>query len=187
MPLKDYKTITDLKLEFEDGLENPSGIEELAYLVPVSSIATEARPVANGTTAAGIVTIATSHVLKAGKSALRVTPLYSKSGAMFKLSGEELSKVFETDVEFFVPQISAATVGGAVAMKNMRFLIFVRRPGQLTGFWQIGSLGMSAKVQDMPGGFATGPNGEVGIKIVLKAFDFTPMYEYTAELPVPAP
>lgn len=186
MSQKDYKTITDTKFEFEDGLENTAGIQELAYFIPISSIATEAVPV-NGTTASSIVTIPGNHVLKAGKAALIVNPLYGKSGVNSKLSGEELSKVFETDVELFVPQISASLLGGAVALKNMRGIILVRRPGQLTGFWQIGSKGMPAKVQDIPVGFGTGPTGEVGLKLMIKAFDITPFYEYTGELPIPAP
>ncbi len=139
-------------------------------------------PAANS--ASAIATIATSHALATGKTPILVNPLYGKSGVAFKLSGEELSKIFENDVELFIPQVSAALLGGAAAIKNMRFIVLVRRPGQLTGFWQIGTVGMPAKVQDIAGGFGTGPTGEVGLKIMLKAFDTVPMYEYTAELPV---
>ena len=179
----DYKAITGLGFGFEDGLENASGIQEQAYLTPVSHIKTEGKPVAVGTTTSSLATIATSHVLATGKSPILVNPLYNKSGVNSKLSGEELSKVFETDVEFFIPQISAALLGGAAAIKNMRFIVLVRRPGQSIGFWQIGTVGMPAKVQDIAVSFGTGPTGEVGLKITLKSFDIVPMYEYTAELP----
>jgi len=181
--MNDYKAITGLNFVFEDGLENASGIQEQAYLIPLSYLKTEGKPTPAGTTASSLATIAASHVLATGKAPILVNPLYNKSGVNSKLSGEELSKVFETDVEFFIPQISAALLGGAAAIKNMRFIVLVRRTGQATGFWQIGTVGMPAKVQDIAGGFGTGSTGEVGLKISLKAFDTVPMYEYTAELP----
>jgi hypothetical protein len=182
--MQNYSSITGLGFQFEDGLENPSGIQEQAYLIPVSYIKTEGKPVAVATDAGSLATIAIAHVLAAGKAPILVNPLNGKSGANFKLSGEETSKIFETDPELFIPQISAATLGSAAAIKNMRFLLLVRRPGQDTGFYQIGTVGMPAKVQDMPGGLGVGPTGEVGIKITLKAFNTVAMYEYTAELPV---
>ncbi len=182
--MPDYKSITGLGLSFEDGLENASGIQEQAYLIPLSYIKTEGKPVTAGTTASALATIATSHVLATGKAPILVNPLYNKSGASTKLSGEELSKIFESDVELFIPQISAALLGSAAAIKNMRFIVLLRRAGQATGFWQIGTVGMPSKVQDIAGGFGTGPTGEVGLKISLKAFDTVPMYEYTGELPV---
>jgi hypothetical protein len=178
-----YSGITNLGLQFEDGLENPSGLQELAYLIAVSNIKTEGRPVP-AATAGSFATIATAHVLATGKSPIQVIPLYGKSGSTFKLSGEELSKLFENDVELFIPQISAAVLGTAAAIKNTRYIVLVRRPGQLTGFWQIGTVGMPAKIQDIAGGLGTGPTGEIGIKVSLKAFDVVAMYEYTAELPV---
>jgi hypothetical protein len=184
--MRDYANITDLGFEFVDGIENPSGLSEEAYLIRVSDIATEAVPSEVGTTAASIVTITGDHILKAAKAPIPVNILYGKSGSEFKLAGEELSKIFEHDTTFFVPQISAAVLGGAAAMKNSRFIILVKRPGQGIGFWQIGTKGMSAKPQDMSGGFATGPTGEVGIKLILKAFNLVPMYDYQGELPAPA-
>ncbi|MNL18433.1 hypothetical protein D3C87_1395770 [compost metagenome] len=185
--MRDYNSLTDVGFEFQDGLENPSGIQEQALLIRVSDIETEGKPIPEGTTMASLVTIATAHVLKAGKSALLVDLLYPKSGVPFKLSGEELSKIFETDPEIFIPQITANSIGGAVAIKNTRFILLVRRPGQNTGYWQIGCKAMSCKVQDIAGGLGTGPTAEVGYKISLKAFDVSPMYDYQAEIPAPAP
>ena len=65
--MRDYKTITDVGFEFVDGLENPSGISEEAWLLRVSDIATEGLPVESGTTSASIVTIVADHILKATK------------------------------------------------------------------------------------------------------------------------
>ncbi|MNL26539.1 hypothetical protein D3C87_1480680 [compost metagenome] len=73
-----------------------------------------------------------------------------------------------------------------MAIKNTRFLLLIRRPGQLTGYWQIGCKAMPCKVQDIAGGLGTGPTSEVGIKISLKAFDIVPMYDYQGEMPAPA-
>jgi hypothetical protein len=56
--------------------------------------------------------------------------------------------------------------------------------GDTRAIWQIGPVGMSAKVQDMAGGLGTGATAEVGINISLKAFDVVPMFEYTGDLPV---
>lgn len=185
--MRNYNSITDVGLEFQDGLENPSGIQEEALLVRCSDILTEAKLDPAGLTMESIVTIATDHVLKPLKKAINVNLLYGKSGSTFKLAGEELSKIFEVDSEIFIPQISAQTLGGVVAIKNTRFLLFVRRPGQNTGYWQIGCKAMPCKVQDATGGLGTGPTSEVGIKITLKAFDIVPMYDYTGEIPAPAP
>jgi hypothetical protein len=184
--MRDYNTITDVGFEFVDGLENPSGLGEEAFLIRVSDLQTEGLPVESGTTSASLVTILADHVLKAGKHAIPVNILFDKSGSEFKSSGEELSKLFETSVTLLCPQVSAEKLGGATAIKNSRFLVMIRRLGQNTGFWQIGTKGSSAKVQDITGGFGTGATAEVGIKIVLKAFSLVPMYDYQGELPTPA-
>lgn len=181
-----YESITNLGFKFVDGQENPSGIQEQAYIIPISWILTEGKPTVS-TTALSVVTIADDHVLNVGKAAIEVQPLFSKSGATFKLSGEELSKIFESDTDLFVPQINAGALGSAAAIKNFRFMVLIRRVGQTTGFWQIGSKAMPAKVQDIPGGLGNGPTGEPGYRIQLKAFDIVPMYDYQGELPVPAP
>ncbi|KAA8483754.1 hypothetical protein BDE36_1782 [Arcticibacter tournemirensis] len=184
--MQDYSNITPLAFEFTDGLENASGIQEQAYLIPLSFIQTEAKPVTNGTTPESLVAITTDHVLKAAKAPIEVQPLFNKSGSTTKLSGEELSKIFETDVELMIPQVTAKLIGGAAAIKNTRFILLIRRIGQTTGFWQIGCKAMPAKVQDIAGGFGVGPTAEVGLKITLKAFDVVPMYDYQGELPAPA-
>jgi hypothetical protein len=183
--MRNYSTVTNIGLAYQDGLANPAGIQEEAWLIPWSYIKTEAKPLPEGTTAESLVTITTSHTLLPGKSPIPCTPMYEKSGAEFKTAGEIGSLMLETTTTFFVPDISAQSIGGLVVLKNFRGLVMVRRPGQATGFWQIGSKGMPAKAQEASGGFGIG-NGEVGVKLILKSTDSTPMYEYTAELPVAA-
>jgi hypothetical protein len=180
-----YDSLTNLGFKFQDGLENPSGIQEIAYLIPLSWIETEGAKAAQ-TTSASVVTISGDHILKAGKTPIEVNPLNTKSGNTFKLAGEELSKLFENDVELFIPQINADTLGSATAIKNYRFIILVKRVGEDAGFYQIGTKAMPAKVQDIAGGLGVGPSAEVGLKITLKAFDTVPMYKYDGDLPAPA-
>jgi hypothetical protein len=183
--LRNYSNVTNLGLEYEGGLENASGIQEEAFLIPLSFLQTEAKPVADGTTAESLVTIATSHTLKAGKAPIPCTPMFGKSGEEFKSAGEVGSLLAEGDTVFFVPTISAKSVGSLVVLRNFRGIVLVRRPGQVSGFWQIGSKGMPAKTSAFSGGLGTG-TGEVGIKLTISNTDVTPLYEYTGELPVAA-
>ncbi|WP_285055149.1 hypothetical protein [Pedobacter ginsengisoli] len=185
--MRNYSGIAGLKFEVQDGLENPSGIKEQAYLFWRNSIETEALPSAVGTTAASIVTITTDHILKDGTYGIPCQPMYEKSGLAFKLAGEVGSKIMETDIELFVPQVEADAIGGIVSLKNFRGILFIRRPSQTTGFIQVGSKEMTLKMQDIPGGLGTGPGGEVGYKLTLKAYDFTPWYVYEGDLPEVAP
>jgi hypothetical protein len=177
-----YSNVTNLGLEYEGGLENASGIQEEAWLIPLSYLQTEAKPVP-GTTPESLVTIATNHTLKTGKAPIPCTPMFSKSGHEFKSAGEVGSLMLEGDLVFFVPTISAKTLGGVVVLKNFRGIVLFRRPGQISGFWQMGSKGMPAKTSAVSGGFGTG-TGEVGTKLTLSNTDVSTLYEYTAELPV---
>lgn len=184
-----YDSLTDIGFNFVDGAENASGIKEQAYLIPVSWLATEAKPsdTPAPTSVKDIIKIATDHVMKTGKNPISVQPLYKKSGNTFALEGEELSKIAGSTIELFVPQFNADTVGSVAAIKNYRFIVLFRRVGQTVGFFQIGSGEMPAKVENAEGGAGNGPTGEPGVKITLKAYDFTPVYDYQGELPAPVP
>lgn len=180
--MRDYKNVTGLAFDFEEGLENASGIQEQAYLIPLSYLKTEAVPVTEGTTPESLITITGNHVLQTGKAPILCTPMFEKSGSEFDQVGEVGSALFEAPTTFFIPQISAKTIGGAVALKNFRGIVLFRRPGETTGFWQIGTKGMPAKNQKISGGFGTG-TGEVGVKMLVKSTDVTPYYKYDGELP----
>lgn len=181
--MRNYSTVTGLGLTYTEGLENPSGIQEKAWLIPLSYLKTEGKPLADGATAESLVTIATSHVLLPGKAPIPCTPMFEKSGMDFESVGEIGSALMEGKVSFFVPEISAKSLGSMVILKNFRGFVLFRRPGQVTGFWQVGSEGMPAKAQKITGGFGTG-TGEVGYKLEIKATDTTAAYDYTGELPV---
>jgi len=183
--MRNYSTVTNLGLVYTEGLENPSGIQEEAFLIPLSYLKTEAKPLADGLTAESLVTITTSHTLLPGKSPIPCTPMFEKSGSEFESVGEIGSALMDGKVTFFVPELSAKSLGSIVILKNFRGLVLFRRPGQTTGFWQVGSKGMPAKTQKITGGFGTG-TGEVGHKLELKATDVSAAYEYTGELPVAA-
>lgn len=179
-----YDNITDLKQEFVDGNENASGLQEIAYFIPLSWMSKIAKPVTDGTTAASIVEIEGDHEMETGKSPIKIQMLYSKSGAESALEGEELSKVFrQGPAEFFLPNINAGNLGTAAAIKNYRGIVLIKRIGG--GDWyQIGSEELAAQVVDGNVSFGVGPTGEVGIRTMFQAYSHTPFFVYKGELPV---
>lgn len=181
-----YENITDMKVAFVDGQENPSGVGELAYLIPYSWFETIQEPTAS-TTSSSIVTITADHVLKASKAPIEVQALYEKSGMTSALEGEILSKIFKTGVELFIPNHTAANIGTATALKNYRFILLIRRSDQNNGFLQIGSKSIAAYVEAIDANLGTGPTGEVGIKLTVGAYGKAPYLFYDGELPAPAP
>lgn len=182
-----YDSITDLKVGFADGQENPSGIAEQGYIIPISWIEDLKTPTPALTTAAGIVTITGDHVMKTGKNPIPVTVLYEKSGGGSSLEGEILSKVFKTNIELFVPNITAENVGTVTALKNYRCILLIRRAEQEVGFLQIGSKSIAAYVEAVDANLGTGPTGEVGIKMNVGAYGKAPYSFYNGETPAPAP
>lgn len=181
---RDYNNITDLKQEFVDGVENASGLQEVAYFIPLSWMATIGKAVADGTTAASVVEIEDDHVMKAGKSPIKIQMLYSKSGATSEMEGEELSKVFrQGPAEFFLPNINSGALGTAAAIKNYRGIVLIKRIGG-GDFYQIGSEELAAQVVSGNVSFGTGPTGEVGIRTAFQAYSAVPFYVYKGELPV---
>lgn len=182
--MRDYNNITDLTQQFVDGMENASGLQEVAYFIPISWMATIAKPVEDGTTAASLVEITGPHTMKAGKAPIKIQMLYSKSGAQAEMEGEELSKVFrQGPAEFFLPNINATALGTAAAIKNYRGIVLIKRIGG--GDWfQIGSEELAAQVVSGNVSFGTGPTGEVGIRSGFQAYSAVPFCIYKGELPV---
>lgn len=179
-----YDAFTNLGLSFGDGNENPSGVAELAYFIPLSWMATVAKPAPAGTTSESLVQITANHVMKAGKAPIAVIPLFDKSGLMWKLAGEKLSKIFEQGAELFVPDNSVKSLGTATALKNYRGILLVGKIDGSGKFWQIGSAEISATFTDIAGGTGVGPGGEVGSKLTLQSYAAAPVYSYEGELPV---
>jgi len=183
-----FETVTDIALGFADGCENPSGIAEKAYWIPESYFTADGikAPVA-GTTAASLVTIATSHVLKAGKAPILVHTLFSKSGANSALEGEQTSKINKTTIEFFIPNITAQNLGTAKIMKNQRGILLFKGAEGGAKWWQVGNGDILADVENIDTNFGTGPTGEKGIKFTIGAYGTAPYWLYEGELPAPAP
>ncbi len=177
-------------MNFGDGKENPSGVSEVGYFIPLSFFVDGTglkKPDPAGTTAESLVEITTDHVLKAGKAPIRITPMFEKSGINWKLAGEQLSKIFEQGVEVFVPDNSAASLGTAGAIKNYRGILLIQKNDGSGEFWQVGSEGLTAKVMDIAGGTGVGPTGEVGSKVTFQSYGIMPVYVYKGEVPAPAP
>lgn len=182
-----YDSITDTGLSFGDGNDNPSGVAEIGYFIPLAwfAVAGIKKPIP-ATTAGSLVTISTAHVLAAGKFAIPVMPLFSKSGITWKLAGEELSKIFEQGAEVFIPDNSVKSLGTAQAIKNYRGILLIGKNDGSGHFWQIGSEAISAKVMAADGGTGVGPTGEVGTKLTFQSHASQPVFVYTAGVPVPA-
>jgi len=177
-----YAQIQNISLKFTDGTENQSGIQEKAWFSPQSSLKTTASPKI-GNTAGSILEITEPHVLEAGKKPILMQPLYKKSGLKSTLEGEELSKMFKSGVEFFIPQITADNLGTIAAIKNYRGILLLKRPGVDNEFIQVGSEGLAAHVTGAEVDFGTGPTGAVGIKVTFEAYGSVPCYIYKGELP----
>jgi hypothetical protein len=178
-----YDTIIDAKLGFLDFQENPSGIEEKAYLIPISWLLTEQKTIPS-TTAASLVEIATAHIMATGKTPIELTPLFDKSGANAEMVGQMLSKMFKPGAKFFMPQISAQNLGTVTMLKNVRCLILIKRASG-GDFFQIGTGKLPAYVMNASPNLGEGAEGEVGITLeVAVSASTVPFYIYKGVLPV---
>jgi hypothetical protein len=178
-----YETITDAKFGFEDFKENGSGIAEKAYLIPISWILAEQKPVAS-TTSKSLVEIATAHTMITGKAPIQVVPLFDKSGAASEGIGQMLSRMFKPTAKFFMPQISADNLGTLTMLKNTRFMVLVERSsgGDLI---QIGTGKLPAYIINSPVSLGEGGVGEVGISLdITVSASIVPFYFYKGVVPV---
>lgn len=181
-----FETITDMKLSYADGCENPAGIVPKIYWIPRSYLETIAVPAA-GTTAASLVTITDAHVLKTGKSAIEMVGLYEKSGANSTLEGEKKSKIAKGTLEAFVPFINAQNLGTSQIVKNQTGILLFKGAEGGPGFYQAGTEDLLVDVENIDTNFGTGPTGEKGIKVTFGWYGTSPFYRYNGELPVPTP
>lgn len=181
-----YDAITNLGISFGDGNENPSGVAEIAFLIPLSWLKTEGKPGA-GTTAEDLVRITTNHAMQTGKAPIKVNPMYEKSGLTYALEGEVLSKIFSQGAELFVPDISLKSHGSLRAIKNYRFLVLIGKVDGSGHFWQIGDSFISAKISNIAGGTGQGPTGEVGSRITVQSYSVAPVYSYEGDIPPVGP
>ena len=177
-----YDSLTNMALSFGEGNENPSGIGEQAFLIPLSWMATIQKPTIS-TTAQTLVTISGNHAMKLGKAPIPVVTLFDKSGINWKLAGEMLSKIFDNGVELFIPDNSVISLGTLSALKNYRFIVLLSKVDGSGNYFQIGSETISAKITDIAGGTGVGPTGEVGSKVTLQSFSPVPVYSYEGDLP----
>lgn len=177
-----FDNITDMALTFGDGNNNPSGVAEVAFFIPLSWMKTIAKPV-TGTSAGSLVSITSNHLMKAGKAPILVNTLFDKSGLTWKLAGENLSKIFEQGGELFIPDNSVRSLGTASALKNYRGILLVGKIDGSGKYWQIGSELIAATITDIAGGTGTGPSGEVGSKVTVQSYSAVPVYSYEGDIP----
>ena len=181
--MPNYSNVVLNGFPHDDGAENPSGIQELAYLLLYRDILTLQEPVAS-TTEASLLTISTTHVMKTGKAPLTAEPVFEKSDFESMLEGEIYSKLFNPKLKFFLAQPVINAAGGFAAIKNARFIALFRRPGDTANFYQMGGKAMAAKIAEGGVKFGSGPTGEPGITFTLEAHSTMPFFYYTGTLPV---
>lgn len=183
-----YDTITNIGMNFGDGGENASGVAEVGYFIPLSWFAasTGLKAPTESTTAASLIEIATSHVLAAGKYPIPVTPLFEKSGVNWALTGDVLSKIFEQGATCFVPDNSSTSLGSALALKNYRGILLIKKNDGSGDFWQLGSADISCKVENIAGGTGEGPSGAPGSLVTFKCYGKAPVFIYKGDVPATA-
>lgn len=182
-----FENITDMKMSYADGCENPAGISRKVYWIPESYLATIATVPAAGTTAASLVTITDPHVLKLAKAPIEMILLYEKSGSNSTLEGEKKSKIAKGTLEAFIPFVGPQNIGTAKIIKNQSGILLFKDAAGGPGFWQAGNEDIMVDVENIDINFGVGPTGEKGIKITFGWYGSTPYYRYNNELPVPAP
>ena len=178
-----YDSLTNIAVTFGDGGENSSGIGEAAYFIPLSWLATVAKPTI-AATSESVAKITGNHVMKAGKAPILVNALYDKSGLSWKGGGEKMSKIMEQGGEVFIPYNSVSNMGSIAVLKNMRGILLVSKMDDTGHFWQIGSEQIGATFTDMAGGTGVGPTGEVGTKLTIQSYGPVGAWSYEGELPV---
>ncbi|MNK47620.1 hypothetical protein D3C87_664320 [compost metagenome] len=181
-----YDALVGQAMTFGDGGENPSGIGEQGFLIPVSWIKTMAKPVPS-TTPGSLVTITSDYVMKTGKAPIPITALFDKSGITWSLQGEVLSKIFQQGLEAFVPSNSVDNLGTLQSLKNYRYIALFPKLDDSGHYFQVGSDKIAANITDAPGGTGVGPTGEVGSKITLQSYGLAPVLIYQGEIPPVGP
>lgn len=177
-----YDTLTGQGLSFGDGSENPSGIGEDGFLIPISWIKTMAKPTPSSTPES-LVTITSDYEMNPGKAPIPITSLFDKSGINWELVGEMLSKIFQQGAELFVPSNSIKNIGTLQALKNYRFIVLLPKLDDSGHYYQIGSHKIAAYISGAPGGTGVGATGEVGTKVTVQSHGLAPVLIYQGEIP----
>jgi len=178
-----YSGVVLTGLSHDDGAENAAGVAELAYLLRYGDILT-LQEATIGTTAASILTISATHVMKTGKAPIPVETIYEKSDFEAAMEGEVYSHMFNPKVTIFMAQPTIDNVGGFSSLKNSRLVLLMRRPGDTTNFYQVGSKFLPAKIMTGSVKFGKGPTGEPGVTFTIEAHNPQPFFYYTGTLPV---
>lgn len=172
-------------LLLSEGAQNPSGIEEDAWFIPLSYLSDLKVPPPEPANAIEAITITGNHVLKAGKAPIPLFTNQDKSGMDSALVGEKFSKMFQPNAKFFQPQPTGENSANFAIIANLRGIFLIKRPGD-PYFTQIGTKGLLATVKEGSVKFGDGPTGAPGIEFVAEAASVMPYYIYKGDLPAAA-
>ena len=170
-------------VQFPDGIDNMAGITRRAFLGFVSAFSTLALPVANPTTYAARVTIATNHVLLTGKKLVELYIMYDKSMVESPLVGGRKAKSSKPKATLFYPGDDADALGFYDAIKNGDLALFLEPLEEGDYYIQVGTKALPASVVAGSYKSGTGPEGEKGITFEIEAASAKPIYHYTGDLP----
>lgn len=168
---------------FADGQDNMGGITKRAFLAFISAFTTISKPVTNPTAYADRVTIATAHVLGAGKKMIELYVMYDKSGVDSPMVGGRKAKSSKPKATLMYPGTDADCVGLIDAIKNGDLLVFVKQQDGGPGYIQVGTEDLPASLVAGSVKTGTSPEGEKGITFEIEAPSRSPFYYYTAILP----
>ena len=169
---------------YGDGQENMGGIKKIAYIGLVSAFSSIAKPVASPMSYADTVTIATAHVLAAGKKVIKCYVMYDKSGIASPSQGGRKMKSSKPKVTLVYPGNDAAIIGLVNILKNSDCLIFVQPEDDSAPFIQIGTEDLPATLTTFNVNTGTAPDGDKGVTLEFEAPSRAPYYIYTAALPL---
>jgi hypothetical protein len=170
-------------LLLDEGALNTSGIQEDAFWIPLTYIATLQIPKSDPANPVEAMEITTAHVLKAGKSPIPLFTSHDKSGMDSPTVGEKFSKISQPVVKLFQPQPTPENAANYAVMTNQRGILLIKRA--IGGdYIQIGNKGLLAVVKEGSVKFGDGPTGAPGIEFQIEASSVMPYYVYKAALPV---
>ena len=174
-------TFSASPLNWEDGTENMGGFRDYLYIIPASSIATEAALPANPANDAEAVTLAGNHTLASLKYFKKVYATPGTVGLSPENQGEIDGQSFKVKGSFFHPGSSDEVNAFARFVNNGNFiLILVEEDGRRV---QIGQKGHPARLKPAPN-FGMAAADRKGFNFEFEADSFVTALRYNGSIPL---
>lgn len=169
-----------ISLEFA-GEENLPGITR-GYFIKAEDIDTEAKPVANPTTALESLEIIGSHTLANSKYFAKMYSTLGKGNLKFDSEGSRDFENFKTTGILFYPSTKKDAIAMSSAILGQDLIILLEENTETSYFLQVGTKKLPARVVSA-GDWGTELNGEKGITFNIEAFHGKkPVYFYDGDI-----